>query len=223
LSIVKGVPPRPTTSTYAVLGLLALRSWSAYELAQQATRSLRYAHPRTESHLYEEAKRLLRLGWAKTHTEHHGRRQRTIYEITDEGRRALHAWFATPPRNPQLDFEALLRLLFADQTDTATLDRCLEETAENARGLFNDAIERLLRPYVSDERGPFPERRHIAALVAAFVADYLHLIERWSEFARDEIRGWPRTDALGMTDRTRQILDTVLDGKSALEPDGSGR
>jgi PadR family transcriptional regulator AphA len=214
------VPPRPTTSTYALLGLLAIRSWSAYELTQQATRSLRYAHPRTESHLYEEAKRLLVLGWATTHTEHHGRRQRTVYEITGDGRLALHAWFATPARNPQLDFEALLRLLFADQTDKATLDRCLEETAEGARQLFDDAIERLIRPYVTDDRAPFPERRHIAALVAVFVADYLHLIERWSAFARDEIRGWPRTDGLGMTDRTREILDTVLNGKSVLEPGG---
>ena len=92
------MPPRPTTSTYALLGLLSLRPWSAYELAQQATRSLRYAHPRTESHLYEEAKRLLRLGWATTEVEHHGRRSRTIYEITDDGGRALQDWFATPPR-----------------------------------------------------------------------------------------------------------------------------
>jgi hypothetical protein len=66
---------------------------------------------------------------------------------------------------------------------------------------------------------PFPERRHIAALIAAFVTDYLLLIERWSEFARDEIRQWPHTDGLGMTDRTREILNTVLDGKSALEPE----
>ena len=212
------MPPRPTTSTYAVLGLLALRPWSAYELAQQATRSLRYTHPRTESHLYAEAKRLLRLGWADTHTEHHGRRQRTIYEITDDGRWALQDWFATPPRNPQLDFEALLRLLFADQTDKATIDRWLEETAESARQLFDDGAERLLRPYVTDEGAPFPERGHIAALVAAFVADYLQLIERWSEFARDEIRSWPRTDGVGMTDRTREILDTVLDGGSVLGP-----
>ena len=213
------MPPRPTTSTYALLGLLAIRPWSAYELAQQATRSLRYAHPRTESHLYEEAKRLLRLGWATSHTEHHGRRPRTIYEITGDGRSALHAWFATPPRAPQLDFEVLLRLLFADQTDKATLDRCLEATAESARQLFDDAVERMLRPYLGDEGGPFPERRHIAALLAAFVADYLHLIERWSEFARDEIRTWPRTDGLGMTDRTHEILDTVLNGKSVLDPD----
>ena len=47
---------------------------------------------------------------------------------------ALRAWFATPPRDPQLDFEALLRVLFADQTDKATLDRCLEETAEAPAG-----------------------------------------------------------------------------------------
>jgi DNA-binding PadR family transcriptional regulator len=210
------VPPRPTTSTYALLGLLALRPWSAYELAQQATRSLRYAHPRTESHLYEEAKRLLTLGWATSHSEHHGRRPRTIYEITDDGRSALHAWFATPPRDPQLDFEVLLRLLFADQTDKTTLDRCLEETAESARRLVDDGVERLLRPYVSDAAGPFPERVHIAALVAAFVVDYLHLIERWSEFARDEIRGWPQTDGLGMTERTREILAAVLAGDTVL-------
>jgi DNA-binding PadR family transcriptional regulator len=220
LSIVQTVSPRPTTSTYALLGLLAIRPWSAYELAQQATRSLRYTHPRTESHLYEEAKRLLRLGWASTHTEHQGRRPRTIYEITDDGRRALQAWFTTPTRGPQLEFEALLRLLFADQADKATLERWLEETADSARELLDDGIERLLRPYVTGDHVPFPERRHIAALIAAFVVDYLRLIERWSEFARDEIRTWPRTDGLGMTDRTREILDTVLEGKSVLDAGG---
>ena len=194
------------------------RVGSAYELTQQATRSLRYAHPRTESHLYEEAKRLLQLGWANAQTEHSGRRKRTVYEITDDGRRAFQTWLATPIRDPQLEFETLLRLLFADQTDKATLDRWLDETAERARQMLDDGIERLLRPYVTDDGAPFPERRHIAALVAAFVADYLRLIERWSEFARDEIRKWPRTDGLGMTDRTREILDTVLDGNSALDP-----
>jgi DNA-binding PadR family transcriptional regulator len=211
------MPPRPTTSTYALLGLLAIRRWSAYELAQQATRSLRFAHPRTESHLYEEAKRLLSLGWATSNVELNGRRKRTMYQITDDGREALDIWLAAPPKDPQLDFEALLRLLFADQTDQATLDRCLAETAGSAQRLFADGVERLIRPYVTEEGGPFPERGHIVALVAAFVADYLHLIERWSEFARIEIAGWPHTDGLGMTDRTREILDTVLSGKSILE------
>jgi DNA-binding PadR family transcriptional regulator len=210
------MPRRPTTSTFALLGLLSLRPWSAYELAQQATRSLRYTHPRTESHLYEEAKRLLQLGWATTRIEHNGRRKRTIYEITDDGRQALQAWFETPPRDPQLEFETLLRMLFADQTDAATLDRWLEETGERARQLLDDGLERVLRPYVTGDV-QFPERSHIIALLGAFVAEYLRLIERWSEFARDEIGSWPGTADLGMTERTREILDALLDGKSALD------
>ena len=108
-----------------------------------------YAHPRTESHLYEEAKRLLRLGWATSHTEHHGRRPRTIYEITGDGRSALQAWFA-PPRDPDLNFEALLQVLFADQTDKATLDRSLEETAEKHAG------SSTMRSNITQ---PVPERR----------------------------------------------------------------
>ncbi|HEY8545016.1 MAG TPA: PadR family transcriptional regulator [Acidimicrobiales bacterium] len=215
------MPPRATTSTYALLGLLSLRSWSAYELTRQATRSLRYAHPRTESHLYEEAKRLLRLGWASSHVEHRGRRPRTVYEITDDGRAALRDWFGTPPQHPQLDFEALLRLLFADRTDAATLDRTLAATAEWARHQFEDAVERVLRPYLDDDGGdvPFPDRRHIAALVAVFVAEHLHLVERWSEFARGEIRRWPRTDGLGMTDRSRELLEAVVDGRNPFDAD----
>jgi DNA-binding PadR family transcriptional regulator len=200
-----------------LLGLLAYQSWSAYELAQQATRSLRYTHPRTESHLYQEAKRLVALGWAESSTEHHGRRSRTIYVITAEGRAALEAWFHTPPRDPQLDFEPLLRVLFADHSDKGTLDQCLQHTAESARRQLDDGVERLLRGYLAEDGGPFPERQHIVALVAAFVADYLQLIERWSEFARREIQSWARTDGLRDPARSRQILEAVVAGRSALD------
>jgi hypothetical protein len=46
-----------TTTSYAILGLLNIKPWSAYELTQQAQRSLRYAWPKSESHLYAEPKR----------------------------------------------------------------------------------------------------------------------------------------------------------------------
>ena len=48
----------PTTS-YAVLGLLALRSWTGYELVQQARRSLAFCWPKEDSVLYEEPRRLV--------------------------------------------------------------------------------------------------------------------------------------------------------------------
>ena len=51
------VNPRPlTTTSYAILGLLSLRPWTTYELAQQMQRALGQFWPRAESKLYEEPK-----------------------------------------------------------------------------------------------------------------------------------------------------------------------
>jgi hypothetical protein len=58
---------------------------------------------------------------------------------------------------------------------------------------------------------PFPERLHISALVAVFTRDLLALMLRWSEFAQHEIEQWPRTDGLGMTQRTRDLLQRLAD------------
>ena len=79
----------PTTS-YAVLGMLAIRPWSAYELNKQLRRSLAYCWPKTQSVLYDEPKRLAALGWARPRREPAGRRTRTVYEITPAGRQAQH-------------------------------------------------------------------------------------------------------------------------------------
>jgi DNA-binding PadR family transcriptional regulator len=54
-----------TTTSYAILALLALQEWSSYELAQQMGRSVDWFWPRAESVVYEEPKRLVRLGLAK--------------------------------------------------------------------------------------------------------------------------------------------------------------
>src|SRR5210317_1466693 len=87
-SKVKIMPSRLTTSSYAVLGLLAIRPWAGYELTQQATRSLRFAWPKSERLLYAEPKKLVEHGLATAHNESVGQRNRTVYTITDAGRSA---------------------------------------------------------------------------------------------------------------------------------------
>ncbi len=47
-----------TTTSYAVLGLLAIRPWSTYELAKQMEVSLRNFWPRAERKLYDEPKEI---------------------------------------------------------------------------------------------------------------------------------------------------------------------
>ena len=77
-----------------------MRPFSAYELAQQIHRGLRYMLPASERNLYAEPKRLAAAGLVRMRREQVGRRNRTIYEITPAGREALRRQLATPPAPP---------------------------------------------------------------------------------------------------------------------------
>src|SRR5579884_104645 len=103
-----------TRTSYAVLGLLAVKPWSTYELAQQMERSLGRVWPRAQSKIYEEPKKLVAHGLAGAATERVGQRPRTVYAITPEGRRALAAWLAEPGEGTVLEFEGLLQVFFAE-------------------------------------------------------------------------------------------------------------
>ena len=52
-----------TSTSYAVLALLALQSWTTYQLAKQMERSLGWIWPRAVSRLYEEPKKLVAAGF----------------------------------------------------------------------------------------------------------------------------------------------------------------
>ena len=78
--------PSLTTTSYALLGLLNIRPWTTYELAKQVQRSLGWFWPRAERKLYEEPKRLVECGLATATSESTGKRPRTVYSITADGR-----------------------------------------------------------------------------------------------------------------------------------------
>src|SRR5437899_1527821 len=100
---------RTATTGNAILGLLALRSeWPTYALTKQLRRNMRFFWPRAESRIYDEARQLVARGLATARREEFGRRPRTVYAITSEGRRALRRWLASPPRATALECESLL-------------------------------------------------------------------------------------------------------------------
>jgi PadR family transcriptional regulator AphA len=205
-----------TTTSYAILGLLNIKSWSAYELTQQAQRSLRYAWPKSESHLYAEPKRLVQMGFAKvTETPAGPVRTRQVYRITAAGRRVLKRWLESEPAPPQLEFEAVLRLFYADASDKEAILAALAHTQDEVHQRYTEGIE-LVESWLDGE-APFPDRLHISALVAAFTRDLLQLMTQWSAFAQREIEHWPRTDGLGMTPRTREILQCIVDERPVID------
>jgi PadR family transcriptional regulator AphA len=181
--------PRLTTTSYLILGLLALRDWSTYELTQQMRRSIHYYWPRAESHIYEEPKKLVARGLARATREYAGRRPRTIYAITAEGRAALRRWLAEPGRAPLVEFEGLVKVLFAEQGTKdqllATL-RTIRAQAEQARHSHAELALEL-----GDTGGPFPQRLHVNALVFKFMWEQAETVIRWANWAEEEIARWP--------------------------------
>jgi DNA-binding PadR family transcriptional regulator len=199
---------RLSTAGFAILGLLAVRPFSAYELTQQIHRGLRYMLPASERNLYAEPKRLAAAGLVRMRREQVGRRNRTIYEITPAGREALRRQLATPPAPPQLEFEALQRLVFADQGSKQDLLAALDTTSEQVQQLLEDGLQQV-RGYQADG-GPFPQRLHLIVLFARFYTDFLLLVRDWLALARREAASWPTTSDLGLTDGTRQLLQDLL-------------
>jgi len=206
-SVKPGVRPLTTTS-FAILGLLSVRPWPAYELTGQMKRGLRHTWPRTETRLYQEPKNLVAHGLATASTEVNGRRSRTVYSITPSGRHALARWLEAESAPPQMESEAVLRATFADAGSKDALVATL-------RKLRADGV--ALRQQLGDQAadyattgGPFPERLHIIALIGRFLSDYAELLAGWATWAEDAVADWPATGPADAVPIPSEVFDLVL-------------
>ena len=178
-----------TTTSYALLGLLAVKPWSSYELTQQMDRSLRRIWPRAVSKLYEEPKKLAAHGLARSSTERNGRRTRTVYTITAEGRRALREWLAEPGEGPALEFEQLLKVFFADHGTTADALATLAAAQYWAQARGQESL--AIGEQYAQGGGPFPERAAVLQLTSRFLTDFYLLVGDWADWATGIVASWP--------------------------------
>jgi PadR family transcriptional regulator, regulatory protein AphA len=181
--------PAMTTTSYAILGLLAVKPWTTHELVQQVDRSMRRIWPRAQSKLYEEPKKLVAHGFARATDDSVGRRRRTRYTITAKGRRALAQWLAEPGDGPVLEFEQLLKITFADSGSKADILTNLDA----ARRWVVDQNEENLataRAYLED-RGLFPQRAALNQLGGTFLTGFYVMVARWVDWASAVVRDWP--------------------------------
>lgn len=181
--------PAMTTTSYAILGLLAVKPWTTHELVVQVDRSLRRIWPRAQSKLYEEPKKLVGHGFAKASDDSVGRRRRTRYTITAKGRRALAAWLQEPGEGPILECEQFLKIHFADSGTTADVVRNIEATRAWVLEQ-NEANLATARAY-HDDRGAFPERAALNQLVGTFLTNFYVTVAEWVDWASRTVEGWP--------------------------------
>ncbi len=120
------------TSSFALLGLLAIREMSGYQLAAFADKSLGYFWPMHRSLVYRELRRLEQLGYvAGTDIRQQRVPDKRVYRLTGRGHRALVDWLIRPGfQPPQQRNEFLVKLFFARQLDTAQVQALLADYRE---------------------------------------------------------------------------------------------
>lgn len=216
--------------TFGLLGMLAVRPWTSYELTHQVRRSLRYMWPTSEGHLYREQRRLVKLGWATVEEEPAGRRTRKRYTITNRGREALAKWLSTEPQEPTLQIEGIMRTFFGDQGSPAQLVASMQATSRDARAMLDELIG-FVDEYL-EEGGPmtmiekglsgptarreefhgrlmYPERLHVVALSIDVLTQLLDSIDRFFSAASDEVSEWNSTTDPDLAPITRQRLERI--------------
>jgi len=195
-----------TTTSYAVLGLLAVRPRSAYDLVRQIKRSnVRLIWPRAESKLYEEPKTLVAHGLATAGVARTGARRRSVYRITPRGRHALRQWLGEPGAALLLEFESMVKVVYGD---FGTKEQLLANIQRIRAGTVERASASL--PLVRElaEVGPrFPERAHVIAVADRFLVDVLQTTLRWSEWAEHVVEQWSGTrQDRAMAAQARRVL-----------------
>lgn len=211
--------PTLTSTSYAILGLLAVKPWTTHELVQQIDRSLRRLWPRASSKLYEEPKKLVAHGYARATDDSVGRRPRTRYTITAKGRRALAGWLSQPGAGPVLECEQLVKIHFADSGTKADVLTHLEAMRT---WVLEQNEENLAtaRAYLED-RGAFPERAALNQLPGRFLTDFYVTVANWVEWATGIVASWPddvteapfdleaARESVRLAERVDRLLDNV--------------
>jgi DNA-binding PadR family transcriptional regulator len=232
--------PSTSPAAFGLLGLLAARSWTGYELTSQVRRSLRFVWPVSEAHLYREQRRLVALGWATCVEEPAGRRTRKRYTITTAGREALQRWLDSEPEEPQLHIEGLLRLFNADRSTSSALIASATTTARAARESLAE-LAAIAAEYLEpggpmdllergeggpDDRRAFhgrpvlPERLPVVALTADLTSELLEHIDRMFSELAVEASTWKSLGDLEPAE-TRRHLEAVVSRSTPPDADAA--
>lgn len=193
------------TTSYAILGQLALREWSAYELAGEMQRNIHYFWPRAESGIYAELKRLTQLGLAQAEKRFVGKRSRTLYQISEAGRSALQDWLASPPAALSLEFESLLRVLYASLGTPEQLQLSLTVAQTEAEELLRLA-SKIGQEYLKGQ-APFQDQVAARCMIYDYLAHFASFTRDWALRSQQLVASWETLDPEARAQRGRALIE----------------
>jgi hypothetical protein len=112
-----------------------------------------------------------------------------IYAITPKGRKALRRWLDEPTQLPIVEFDAAVKVQFAELGTKAQLLATLRSVREQAERAREEHV--ALAADLIETGGPFPDRLHVNELVTKFMWEQTETVIRWAGWAEDQVGAWP--------------------------------
>jgi DNA-binding PadR family transcriptional regulator len=185
--------------SYVVMNLIGRNGAGAHDLVQMARRGQRLYWAGAESKIYEQPKRLEKLGYVTSEKTPGKTRERTHYRLTDKGIRALQEWLALPSHFPRIQNEAAIRVQASDLADDPSV------ILQSLKPMRDDIAELAGILDVAEEREPnFPHRRRQLKLLHSLGRRILQAHLDWIEEVEQELG--PRSLA-ATADPTRRAAD----------------
>ena len=196
---------RLTTTSYAILGVLAIKPRTAYELATEIRHCFEYYWPRDDKRVYADAGRLADAGLAETDVLWRGRRRQTTYRITPAGETALREWLHAPPEPVALEFEALVKVFLARFGTRDDLLGTVRRVQQDAAFMLQVAT--TVRGAYVEGCAPFQDEYvHVWAFVYDFLTDYFALLRDWAARTEEVAASWTDLDPEGKRERALEVF-----------------
>jgi DNA-binding PadR family transcriptional regulator len=170
-----------SSTAYVILGMLRSEPRSGYEIKQAVDNSTRFFWAASYGQIYPELAKLAEAGLVEGSAQPTGGRRRTVYRLTDTGRKELQRWLEQTPERLELRDEGLLKLFFAGATDPG---QALEIIDAKQR-LMEEKVAalRAIEPYAvaASDADPYPY------LVLRYGIESSEWVIDWCDRARAEL------------------------------------
>jgi len=172
-----------------ILGMLAARPRSGYEIKQLVDSSARYFWAASYGQIYPELKKLEKAGLITGDDSSTGGRQRTTFKLTAEGKRAAREWIRKPPEVLETRDEGLLKLFFAYSIDPKRAAEIARERAAISREKATQlrAIAEAHDAAGQPSDGPPAQMDAGSLTVLRFGIELSELQAEWFEDAAEEL------------------------------------
>lgn len=143
--------PRGSNTGYIILGLLSEMPLSGYDIKKYIDFRFRNFWSESYGQIYPHLASLEKRGDIRKSdisdsNAQSGKRERIVYEITEQGRKSLTTWLETPCAREQNRYEMLVRLYFGNMIPPEKIQQMITEFGERYEreaGILEEVMKEL--------------------------------------------------------------------------------